>query len=362
MDEAGAMGLRQAVRELRPEVEDLRNGQRPAREPAAQRLALDVLHHDVVRALLAGRLADVVDVDDVRMVEGGGGARLPVEAVEELGIGPGAQHLQGHRASEPGVAGAIHLAHAARAETVDHLVGGDAGAGDEGVLGHPGPHATMAFHQPRGPSWSLHELRARGFRMLIRVEYLDFQSLPDHREYRLAVYGADGTAECRLRIANAAFAAARVSMQDGPDVCYQRLRRTVSAGEAMSPGVVTIDEAELVRYREAHTPAPRRRAAAPPRAARPAFVPRPPFRAPVPPPVAAAAAAPKPRFGEGQRVNHATYGNGVTLSSDGGHTVVRFDEDGPKTFVTSMLRLELLSPPHTWETTARGKNRPRRLA
>jgi hypothetical protein len=48
----------------------------------------------------------------------------------------------------------------------------------------------------------------------------------------------------------------------------------------------------------------------------------------------------------------------VTTSSSGGHTVVRFDQDGLKTFITSMLDVAVLSAPHTWETGPRGNNRP----
>jgi hypothetical protein len=44
--------------------------------------------------------------------------------------------------------------------------------------------------------------------------------------------------------------------------------------------------------------------------------------------------------------------------SSGGRTVISFDEHGPRTFVTSLLEVDLLSAPHTWETTIRGKNRP----
>ena len=62
---------------------------------------------------------------------------------------------------------------------------------------------------------------------------------------------------------------------------------------------------------------------------------------------------------EGQRVSHAVYGAGVTASSTGGHTVVRFDDEGSKTFVTSMVELVVLSAPHTWQTSPRGKNKPR---
>lgn len=197
----------------------------------------------------------------------------------------------------------------------------------------------------------------------VRVEYLDFADVAEHREFRFRVSGPDGPTEVRVRIAIAAFAAGRVRLQDGPDVCYQKLLRTVAAGETTSADVITIDEAELTSYREAHTHAPKRRSwtptPSPSSAPTPAFVPRRQPRTPsapprVAPPVTSHAA---PAFEEGQRVVHAVHGIGVTTSSSDGHTVVQFDEDGPKTFVTSMLELDVLSPPHTWETGPRGKNR-----
>ena len=36
--------------------------------------------------------------------------------------------------------------------------------------------------------------------------------------------------------------------------------------------------------------------------------------------------------------------------------------EGPRRLVTSLLELEVLSAPHTWETGPRGKNRPRETA
>jgi len=35
------------------------------------------------------------------------------------------------------------------------------------------------------------------------------------------------------------------------------------------------------------------------------------------------------------------------------------DDDVRRRFVTSLLDLEVLSAPHTWETSPRGRNRPR---
>jgi hypothetical protein len=198
-------------------------------------------------------------------------------------------------------------------------------------------------------------------RQAIRIEYLDYQSQVDYREYRLAVHLAEGTEEVRLRVPIAAFSANRVLLQDGPDVCYQRLLRMLSAGEALSGGVITVDGAELAAYREAHTPAPRRSVtpeSSPKRA--------PVTRTPVPEkrpklPVAAAppAAETEQAFDEGQRVSHSIFGAGVTMASGGGRTSVQFDDHGVRTFVTSMLELEVLSAAHQWEAGPRGKNRRR---
>jgi len=174
----------------------------------------------------------------------------------------------------------------------------------------------------------------------------------------LTVHTPDGPAEVRFRIATAAFAANRVLLQDGPDVCYQLLLRMVADAAVPIPDEVTVDDAALAAYREAHTPVPRRSAAA-----RPSPKPAPFRRAPVPEthpklPVAPSAGV-APTFDEGQRVSHAVFGTGVTMGSQDGYTSVQFDEHGTRTFVTSMLELETLSPPHTWEVGPRGKNRLR---
>jgi len=210
-------------------------------------------------------------------------------------------------------------------------------------------------------------------RLSVRIEYLDCQTLPEYREYRLAACGPDGPVESRFRIAMAAFDAGRVRIQDGPDVCYQKLLRSVVAGEAASPDVVVIDDVELASYRTAHTPVPKHRSWSPsstpspdssstsPSTARPPYVPHNPPRPRSPePPVEPSPTSNHAARGlaEGQRVSHSVFGIGVTTGSTGGRTTVHFDEDGSKTFVTSMLELEVLSAPHMWETTPRGKNRP----
>jgi len=197
-------------------------------------------------------------------------------------------------------------------------------------------------------------------RRLGRVEYLGFQDVAEHREFRFRLHGPEGWSTCRLRIALAAFGAGTVRRQDGPDVCYRKLLGAVADDEAASPDVITIDDADLASYREATTPVPKHRSWTRPSPPTPAAVPRRPPRAPSRPlPVAPLLTKDTgPAFEEGQRVSHAVFGVGVTSSSSSGHTVVCFDEAGPKTFVTSMLEVDVLSPPHTWETGPRGRNRP----
>jgi hypothetical protein len=196
--------------------------------------------------------------------------------------------------------------------------------------------------------------------------------VPEHREYRFRIYGLDGSSEVRMSIANAAFDARRVRMQDGPDVCYQKLLRAIAAGDTPGPGVVRIEDVDLFSYRDDHVHVAKRRTRTPPpadaaaAAEAPFLEPRkqPQYRPRTPRPASprVAAAAPtidvEPALEEGQRVNHAVFGIGVTEVTTRARTVVRFDVDGPRTFVTSMVQLEVLSGPHTWETTPRGVNRP----
>jgi hypothetical protein len=147
MDDPGAMRLGQTVRELGAQVEHFAEGQGTRPEPPPQRLPLDALHDDVVRPGHVGGRAHVVDVHDVRMIEGGGRACLAVEPLQELRVRAGAQDLDGDGPAEPGVTGAIDLAHASRTEAVDDLVGADAGPGSEGVLhgvGSVGGHVRSA--------------------------------------------------------------------------------------------------------------------------------------------------------------------------------------------------------------------------
>jgi hypothetical protein len=197
-------------------------------------------------------------------------------------------------------------------------------------------------------------------RSLVRVEYVDFQDVAEHREFRFRMRGLDVLSEVRVRIALTAFAACRVRLQDGPDVSYQKLVRTAAA-DPVVPEVIALEDVDLRSYAEAHTNAPKHRSWSSSTPS-PELVAAPEGSA-LPSSARAFASVPEPLRQGGQRVNHAVFGLGVMSSPSAGHTVVCFDQDGPRRFITSMLEVDILSAPQTWETSPRGKNRlvpPRR--
>ena len=131
MDDAHAVGAREAVRELRGEVHEPADGQGTVREDLPQGLSRDELHREIRHA---GGLPDLVDRDDARMVQRRSGARLLAEPDEALAIleEMGGQDLQGHVAAQPRVLGAIDLAHRSRAQGIQDLERTDARSGSEG--------------------------------------------------------------------------------------------------------------------------------------------------------------------------------------------------------------------------------------
>ena len=87
------------------------------RQGSSERRALDVLHHQVVRA-------DVVQGADVGMVQRGHGVGFALEAFRKLLVG----YLEGDDAVQPRVASFIDLTHAAGAEGREDFVGAQFGA------------------------------------------------------------------------------------------------------------------------------------------------------------------------------------------------------------------------------------------
>jgi hypothetical protein len=96
------------------------------------------------------------------------------------------------------------------------------------------------------------------------VQYVGFQDAPGRREYLLMAQSGDKVSTYTVSIAREAFDKRRAMLQDGPDICYQKLVRALADAERIDAGRLAVTEADLVKYRDAHTPAARR-----PRARRP---------------------------------------------------------------------------------------------
>ena len=115
MDDVLRMRRGERVRDGSRHPDCLVDRQATAGEPGRQRLAIDQFHHQVVDVVMP---ADVVERADMGMAQAGDGAGLALEAQQLVGTGrePLRQELDRHGTIEPGVEGAIDLAHPAGAE------------------------------------------------------------------------------------------------------------------------------------------------------------------------------------------------------------------------------------------------------
>ena len=118
-----ALGVRggQRIDDLHRITQGLIERQRTSFDDLRERLALDVLHHQVIRA-------DIVQRADVGMIERGDGARLALEAIVELARG----NLDRDGPVEARVGAEVHLAHAALADHRQNLVVTKLFAGGQG--------------------------------------------------------------------------------------------------------------------------------------------------------------------------------------------------------------------------------------
>jgi hypothetical protein len=99
-----------------------------------------------------------------------------------------------------------------------------------------------------------------------QVEYVGFKSEGATRAYQLRVRHPGGTcSDFTLAIANDAFLKHRLRYQDGPEICFLKLQRELTASpDRMPADHLVITDSDLEDYRTAHTPkAPQRRPKAP---------------------------------------------------------------------------------------------------
>ena len=122
MDDALLVRGLERLGDLSRDRESLRQRDRSLGDAIRQRRPVDQLHD---QCMGRARVLKTVEVRDVRMVQRGEDLRFAAEAHEPIGIrreGVG-QNLQRDDAIELGVAGAVDLAHPARANGGDDFVG-----------------------------------------------------------------------------------------------------------------------------------------------------------------------------------------------------------------------------------------------
>ena len=121
VNDARGMSLGEPVGHLSGNREQLRDRETTGMKQPPQRLAVDQLHDDVRDGI---DLSDLVDGHDVRVVQSGGGSRLPLEPLQASRIRrqPGRQDLDGDLALKPRVPGPVNLPHPAGAERAQQLV------------------------------------------------------------------------------------------------------------------------------------------------------------------------------------------------------------------------------------------------
>lgn len=96
----------------------------------------------------------------------------------------------------------------------------------------------------------------------LSVQYVGFRDVEDRREYVLRARIGQDSRDYTVSIALAAFASGRARLSDGPDICFQKLMREIPDGDGRDTAVEVSNE-DLVRYRDAHAAAPRKRRAVP---------------------------------------------------------------------------------------------------
>jgi hypothetical protein len=89
----------------------------------------------------------------------------------------------------------------------------------------------------------------------LTVRYLGFHDVPGRREYMLDAQRGVQTGRYRytLWIELSAFSGHHARLQDGPEICYQKLLRELSDAEPQGSDGMAVTESDLTSYREAHT-------------------------------------------------------------------------------------------------------------
>jgi hypothetical protein len=103
----------------------------------------------------------------------------------------------------------------------------------------------------------------------LAIKYLGFQNVAGRREYLLEVHRGDLARRYTVWIELTAFSNRQALLQEGPDICYQKLLHELADSELLGPDGIGVTEADLAAYRASHA-VPARKSFSPSRTAAPA--------------------------------------------------------------------------------------------
>ncbi len=131
VDNASGVGPRDGIGDGNRDPQDFTEPHPLARDEGIERLPGHVLHDDEVDPI---RGLDLVNGDDVRMIEGGGGAGLLDETAAAVLVRHtlGGKNLDRDHPAQARVPGAVDLAHSPRAQQRENLVGPELRPEEEG--------------------------------------------------------------------------------------------------------------------------------------------------------------------------------------------------------------------------------------
>ena len=86
----------------------------------------------------------------------------------------------------------------------------------------------------------------------VTLRYLGFHDVPGRREYMLDAQRGDQTGCYTLWIDRSAFSRRLALLQDGPEICYQKLLRELSDVEPQGSHGMAVTESDMAVYRDAH--------------------------------------------------------------------------------------------------------------
>jgi hypothetical protein len=138
--------------------------------------------------------------------------------------------------------------------------------GEELVLWADDLFRVHSKADPRDPAVQRKGESAASKRIAIR--YVGFHDNKGRREYVLQARRGDEARGYVLWIELTAFARRQALLQDGPDICYQKLLHELAGSELQGSDNIAVTDGDLAAYRETHT-RPARRGFSPSRAPEP---------------------------------------------------------------------------------------------